>query len=62
VIESEGAGGCKTVGRGVPYTLQHMERLVKELELRVFGVRIASVRPSKVEIQRTREELYLITT
>jgi hypothetical protein len=57
VIESEGAGGCKTVGRGVPYTLQHMERLVKELKLRVFGVRIASVRPSKVDVQRNCEEL-----
>ena len=57
VIKREGAGGYKTVGRGVSYTLQHVDRLVKELALRVFGVRITSGRPSKVDVQRNCEEL-----
>jgi len=37
-----------------------MGSLVKELELRVFGVPTASGRPSIVDVQRDREELYLI--
>ena len=44
---------------GVSYTLQHMDGLVKELALQVFGIRIASA-PSKVDVQRNREELYHI--
>jgi hypothetical protein len=35
------AGGCMTVGRGVSYTLHHMDGLMKKLEFRVPGVHIA---------------------
>jgi len=46
-------------GGGVSYTLRHMDGLVKELQLRVFGLRVASAE-SKVDVQRRREELYRI--
>ena len=46
-------------GGGVSYTLRHMDGLVKELELRVLGVRIASGVAGKRDVQRGREELYL---
>ena len=39
---------------GVYPTLQHMDGLVKELELQIYGVRIAA----SVDVQAEREEIY----
>jgi hypothetical protein len=48
-----GTGVSQSPG-GVYPTLQHMDGLVKELELQIYGVRIAS----SVDVQAEREELY----
>jgi len=41
---------------GVYPTLHHMDGLIKELELQVYGVRIAS----NVDAQAEREEVYRV--
>ena len=52
--------GVRQSGGGVFDTVRHMDGLVKQLQLRVWTVRVASGVPSKLDVQADREELYRI--